>query len=584
VGCATLLPCAAGAKAPSFSGAVKLPGAAGGTEPRIAFTPADRPFVISNDSAGGLATIYSSTDGGHSWPKTPSTIPGQQAPTIDTEIVATRTGRLVATELDGAALTFVTGYSDDAGKTWKASQGTSLPDIDRPWMAVGPDDGSTHQPRVYLFFHNLVSGVAEHNMYVSTSTDGGATFGAPVPVTLPGSQAYSDLQCADSGAPSSLNVNPRTGQIYAVWGTRTSPVGGCGAAAFGTIEANVVGETRIWVATSKDGSVGSWKDSLATDAGDKTVSASFEPATVDRAGNVYVAYAQTAHPYPDFAGAAVKYVHAPGDLSKWSSPKLVSAAGPIGHYDPSIVAGDSGQLALAYYTGVPRAGKTPAWYVHLALVHGATGASPSVEETRVSPIPAYAQSANDMGGSCSSGPEPGLQNGFTCSRATDDWALGLNARCRLTVVFPTVKNDAPGADEGTFASTQSGGGTPCPSSGVSPGLPTKTELARRIKIAHIHGRAAGLERRWRSRGYVPLRAKTKPGTASGATAELYRLTGGGRVLIARTHGRVGLTTQPRALRLLFAPGAHVVAGRYVSAVTGTILGQRVRRARTFSLR
>ena len=56
------------------------------------------------------------------------------------------------------------------------------------------------------------------------------------------------------------------------------------------------------------------------------------------------------------------------------------------------------------------------------------------------------------------------------------------------------------------------------------------------------------------------------------------------MLIAHSHGRVGLTTRPRTLHLRFAAGARLVRGRYVSAVTATILGVRVRRARTFSLR
>jgi hypothetical protein len=449
------------AKPPSFAAPVQLRKAAGGDEPRIAIAPNGHRFVIANDADSGEAVVYRSSDRGRSWRRTPSTFPGQQSPTIDTEIVATRTGRLVATELDGAGLTFITGYSDDAGRTWKSSSGTQLADIDRPWMAVGPDDPATHQPRVYLLFHNLFTGIGQHNMFVSTSRDGGATFGEPVPVTLPGSQAYLDLQCSDSGAPSSLNVNRRTGEVYAVWGTRTSKAGGCGASVFGTPEANVVGETRVWVARSTDGSAGSWTDSLAADAGDKTVSASFEPAAVDRAGKVYVAYAETAHRYPDFSRAAVKYVVAPHDLKSWSAPRVVAPAGPVGHYDPSLVAGDRGQLALAYYTGVPRFGGQPAWFVHAALVHGADGRSPRVEEKRVSKIPAYAESANAMGGSCADGPAAGLENGLACDRASDDWGLALDHRCRLTVVFPTVRNKAPGARAGTFASTQTGGGRPC---------------------------------------------------------------------------------------------------------------------------
>jgi hypothetical protein len=215
--------------------------------------------------------------------------------------------------------------------------------------------------------------------------------------------------------------------------------------------------------------------------------------------------------------------------------------------------------------------------VHAALVRGADGASPRVEETRVSKIPAYAQSADAMGGSCAEGPLAGLENGLACDRASDDWGLALDRRCRLTVVFPTDANKAPGARPGTFASTQRGGGTPC-----STGEPRK--LARRIKIAHLHGRAAELGARWRRRGYVPLRAKTKHGSASGATGVLYRLRHGHRIVIARTRHAVGLTTRPRTLRLYLVPGAKVVPGRYVSAVTARITGVRVRRGRVFTLR
>jgi BNR repeat-like domain len=563
------------AKPPSFAPPVQLPKAAGGDEPRIAIAPNDRRFVIANDAETGEAIVFASSDRGATWKRTKTTFPGQQGATIDTEIVATRSGRIVATELDDAGLTFITGYSDDGGRTWRSSTGTELADIDRPWMAVGPDDPSTHQPRVYLLFHNLFSGIGQHNMFVSTSRDGGASFDPPVPVTLPGSQAYLDLQCSDSGAPSSLNVNPRSGEVYAVWGTRTSKAGGCGASVFGTPEANVVGETRVWVARSTDGSAGSWTDSLAADAGDKTVSASFEPGAVDRAGNVYVAYAETAHRYPDFSQAAVKYVFAPHDLRSWSKPRIVAPAGPVGHYDPSMVAGERGELALAYYTGVPRSSGSPAWFVHAALVHRAAGASPRVEERRVSKIPAYAQSANAMGGSCAEGPVAGLENGLACDRATDDWGLALDARCRLTVVFPTVANSAPGARNGTFASTQRGGGTPCPG---------RARLAGRLQIGNLGGRADDQDERWRERGYVPLRARTTVGRASGATAVLYRVVHGHRSAIARTRKAVQLTTVRRTLRLYLVPGARVAAGRYVAVVGATIDGVRVRRERAFALR
>jgi hypothetical protein len=414
---------------------------------------------------------------------------------------------------------------------------------------------------------------------------------------MPGEQAYLDLQCADSGAPSALVVG-KGGRIYAVYGTRTSPAGGCGASITGTPEANVVGETRVWVATSPDGSVGSWQNHLAADAGDKTVSASFEPATVDRAGDVYVAYAETAHTYPDFSGAAIKYVSAGPDAATWSKPRVVAAAGPVGHYDPSIVAGDAGELALAYYEGVPRGtGADPAWFVRSARVSGARSSSPQIVESQVSGIPAYAQSPNAMGGSCSSGPLSGLENGLVCDRATDDWGIALDSQCFLTVTFPTVKNDAPGSDPGTFVSTQSGGSRACGAAPANPALPLPAgtpagttevgppKLRRRLLIGHLGGRAAALAKRWKRLGYVYFAAKVSQGSASDGRGALYRRVHGKLRLVARSRKGVRLTTTAKTLQMPFVRGAaKVVRGSYLSVVTAKIAGERVTRARSLNLR
>lgn len=60
------------------------------------------------------------------------------------------------------------------------------------------------KPRVSLLFHNLLSGTVQHNVFVATTTDGGASFGAPVPISPPPQLDYLDLQCADSGGPSNI--------------------------------------------------------------------------------------------------------------------------------------------------------------------------------------------------------------------------------------------------------------------------------------------------------------------------------------------------------------------------------------------
>ncbi len=583
---------------PSFGPSVKLPGADGGTEPRVVIAPNDTRYVISNDATSGEGVVFASPDGTSFRRGGP--IPGQTDATIDTDVAIASSGRMTAIELDGAGLNFVAAYSDDGGATWRQSGGVTTADQDRPWLAAGPGN------RMYLLFHNLASGAAQHEMFVATSTDGGANFGPPVPIAMPGEQAYLDLQCADSGAPSSLVVGPRNHRLYAVYGTRTSAVGGCGASATGTPEANVVGETRVWVASSPDGSAGSWENHLAVDAGNKTVSASFEPAAVDRDGNVFVAYAETANPYPDFSGAAVKYVSAGPEAKSWSQPVVVAPPGPVGHYDPSIVAGDTGELALAYYAGEPRAGGAePVWTVRAARVSAALAGSPQVIEARVSEIPAYAQSADAMGGSCSTGPLSGLENGLTCDRASDDWGVALDSGCRLTVAFPTVAGDAPGADAGTFVATQSGGSRPCSSAppvgtaggsqlgggGGSPagGSPAAEvgppALRRRLKIEHLGGRAATLRRRWVARGFASLRAKVAQGKARGARAYLYRRVKGRLALVARSRRAVSLSVRTRTLRMpLVRRGPRIVRGRYVSLVSAVIAGERVSRRRPLRLR
>lgn len=465
-----------GARAdPVFRPAYKLAGAAGGTEPRVAVGPAGRRWVVTNDAKSGDAIVFASADDGATWTRTPAEPTGQVHATIDTDVVGTRTGRIVATELDGAGINLVTSYSDDGGKSWTPSLGTRYADEDRPWLAVGPDDPTTRQPRVYLLFHDLFAGSAQHNMFVATSTDGGASFGPPVPLTLPPSQAYQDLTCADSSGPSGIAVNQTTGQVYAVWATRSAPLGGgCGASAFGTFEISTIMPTRIWVATAPAGGTqtpGAWRSSLAVDdsAANRIVGMQFSPAAVDSEGNVYVAYAESPNAAPDYDGAAIRYVWARPNNASWSPPVTVAPAGGPGHLIPQIAAGLAGELDLAYYTGRAQPGPSPAWYVTAAQVHGGLTAQPQITSQTLSSIPAYTGAAGILSGDCATGPAAGAESGFVCKRATDDWGVALDASCRVTFAWPAVANQAQGSDAGTFLSTQTGGTTVCQSPGAASG-------------------------------------------------------------------------------------------------------------------
>ncbi len=423
----------------------RLAGTSGATEPRNATTPDGRLYTMTNaDDAKRTAIVLGSADGGREWTRTAGVPSGQSMPSSDVDVVATRTGRLIASELDftsGGAINFQTSYSDDRGATWTPSTGALPADTDRQWYAVGPDDRTTHQPRVYLLFHNLLSGEGNHNMFVQTSTDGGATFGAPVPTTLPGDQAYADLQCADSGGPSSIAVGP-TGQLYVTFGTRSSaalaPLGGCAASVTpGPFEVNVVNATRVWVATSADGSTGSWTQSLAVDRTDtgQIVGMQLSPGAVDRAGNVYVVFPESRSP-SDFA-AAIKYVSAPADLSHWSAAVTVAPLSGAGNVLAHIVAGDDGRLGFTWWHGDPQPGTAaPLWFQEAGQTLDGRAATPAISHTRVSDIPLQSGTAAVLMGACGSGPAAGVQNGFTCSRSTDVNGVALDGTGRMYLSWP----------------------------------------------------------------------------------------------------------------------------------------------------
>jgi len=482
--CLAFAPAAAHAKDATFS-TLKLAGANAGTEPRIAIDHNDNRWVVTNGSGG--ARVYSSHNGGDSFTLAPGKWT-QASPTIDVDIVAMNLGevmpRILASELDLAGINFPTGYSDDGGKTWHDSRGSvQLADQDRQWFAVGPKDPITGKPHVYLLYHNLGSGLAQHNMWVSTSIDGGETFGPPVPVAIPGSDAYQDLQCADSGGPSNITVNQKTGQIYVFFTTRAAvtqgvDLGGCGST---PIEFNIVNGTRVWVATSPNGLPGTWKDTLAVDDSvtGQVVSMQLAYGALDNKGGVYVAYPESPNPYPDLTGAAVKVVWQDPDASgnldpaAWSKPlTLVAPDNKNGANLVHLAVGDPGNIAVAYYRaegGGPNNTPVPVWYTHILQAFNIRGAQPEIDDYKVSNIPAYKWTASQMMGVCSpAGPAQGIQNGNPaggCPRSTDVWGIALDSECRVSITWPTGSasrtTGVPGASPGTYVTTQTGGRTLC---------------------------------------------------------------------------------------------------------------------------
>lgn len=484
---------------------VRVPNSNGFSEPRVSVTPAGR-FWLESNASDNSAAVWGSTDG-LTWTQTPTEPPNQTDASTDVDIVSTPSGRIVETELDFGGINFRTAYSDDGGATWTPSVGTTLADTDRPWLAADPAPGSN---KVYLLFHNLASGTATHNMFVSTSTDGGATFGPPVPITLPGSPAWSDLQCADSGGPSNIFVappgTPHAGRVYAAWNTRssgsldgvdTSATGGCGASVTGSFEINVVGATRIWLAYSDTPTVpGSWKQSLALDDNPtgRLVSYQLAPGAVDTEGNVYVAYDESLHPYPNYDGAPVKYIWAAPDLAKWSTPVTVASGGGPGHVLPHIVAGDPGNLGLAYWTG-QQDGSDIHWYTTIAQVFRAQSPSPAIQQTRVSTISSDTGTASTLMGACDQNPQTaGVENGLVCNRSADVWGIALTPACHLTTAWP-VRSNADASLQATYATTQVSGTPLCRSAAAAPRLSRQLAVRSRRRALLRAARRKPAQRR-----------------------------------------------------------------------------------------
>jgi len=233
-----------------------------------------------------------------------------------------------------------------------------------------------------------------------------------------------------------------------------------------------------------------WTDSLADDdtPNVKIVGMQVNAGAVDNGGNVYVVYPESPRPYPDYTGAAVKYVSAPADLSHWSTPVTVAPPGGAGHILTHLVAGDPGKLAFFYVTGVDQpGGQPPLWYPTSAETLDGLATAPAITEVRVAGVPMWKGDASLLMGVCNVfsafGPtqmppfdvlNPTLNaasNGFVCGRSSDVLGMALDSTCHFSDTWYASKDAAGDAAQGTYVSTQAAGptlGTACSIAGLTP--------------------------------------------------------------------------------------------------------------------
>jgi len=489
----------------------------GGFEPRISIAPDGTRWVSTQDPNGtgaldllgaGTEVVYSSKNGGVSWTRTPTDPQNVTNPCCDNEMAVSPTGRIFTSVIDFTTININIQYSDDGGQTWHTSAGNTAADQDREWLAVGTKDPVTGMNDVYMLWHNLASGAAQHAMMVSTSRDNGATFGAPVPITLPGSEAYLDLQCADSGGPSNIFTNPSNGWVYAVFGTRSKALagvngGGCAASATQAFEINIVAATKVWVSVSKDQGL-TWTNSRAVDdsVGGNIVGMQVNAGALDNQGNVYLVYPESPQAYPNYDGASVRYTWAPPDLSSWSKPVTVAPSGGAGHILTHLAAGDPGKVSFFYLAGVnPSGSGAPAWYPTIAQTYDGQSASPHFVEQRVSNTPAWTGTATTLMGVCNPfpsavGPVNGAANGLACPRSSDVLGQAIDAQCNPTFTWDNNGDPTANPSVGTWVVRQTDGPSLC---GALTAVTPEAGLSALVLAAGAAGVATALYARRRRR-------------------------------------------------------------------------------------
>ena len=222
------------------------------------------------------------------------------------------------------------------------------------------------------------------------------------------------------------------------------------------------------------------------------------PGAIDSAGNLFILYPEFVNQYPNYDGAAIKFVHAPqagivanpagitgSATNVWSTPVTVAPSGGAGHLLPHIVAGarerstsrtsratrsrgeprDDGELVPGRGQVAGRPGRLP----HHRHPAGQLPRQPRPSAPRV--LRVHGQPDD---GRLRTGPIAG-ENGTICSRSTDVWGVTLDNQGGFQIAWPVAPTGTFGCSvcNDTFVTTQTDGPTiaPPPTGGEVPEAP-----------------------------------------------------------------------------------------------------------------
>ena len=259
----------------------------------------------------------------------------------------------------GPLTNFSTGTSPDTGRTlFGGPVSESVPGVDRQWLVF------TDEQTVFLNYNQLAAGFV-----VQKSVDGGYSYGPQIPITERGGRIGPMRAILDPSGDASK------AKVYFPYD-------------FGT---------KVAMAVSLDGGA-TWGNCIVGDA-EAAPNAGFVVADHDKAGNIYVTYAEKG------AGRDTYVMPVPAaNVSKCKGDSTVIGNGNKILINrgttrttvmPWVVAsGAPGRFAVAYYgttqEGNPDLGSfKAAWYVHVGMSLDAFAANPKVDQILGSSHPTH---------------------------------------------------------------------------------------------------------------------------------------------------------------------------------------------------
>ncbi len=398
----------------TFTTRVSPPAQTNATEPSLAVDRSDGTIYVAWQASG--THVARSDNGGRSFVQTPINDPfGNDVGDVHLRVggptpCATPTAsclpgahRVYVTSLERLPLALQTrlAYSDDRGAHWTindvAAVNPSL--IDRPWLAVYPSKVSATQDKLYIAYHDFTVS----QIWVATSTDGGATFGQTQSDVL-SYDAFAEANSFCNTIPSDIEVDPETGEVYVQWITADPKQNAVGcdltqnqnfhhvymAHSSGAIGSGLAA-TTIWdVHSIFDGPLTTNTDEIfATLAVD-------DSGTPGIGGNVYSVF-------PDNLAGPTTYdiwfTHSSNKGASWAAPVKVNSDKGT-HFFPWIAGGSTGRVDFVWYNSpdsTPTDAEQSPWYVTFAQTVNGTAVQPKFNQTAAS------SSVIHVGGICTNG-------------------------------------------------------------------------------------------------------------------------------------------------------------------------------------